>query len=102
MTGTVKMGKADDPSAVLDSSFRLRGIEGLRVADTSATPILGNCHIQTIAYATGMVCAEKLVAEYSLDRVPASISIGQKIANIGQQIANLTMPKKELPVETSA
>jgi choline dehydrogenase len=37
-TGTCKMGQNDDPMAVLDSSLRVRGVQGLRVVDCSAMP----------------------------------------------------------------
>jgi len=37
-TGTCKMGRNDDPLAVLDSSLRVRGVQGLRVVDCSAMP----------------------------------------------------------------
>jgi choline dehydrogenase-like flavoprotein len=36
--GTVKMGRPDDPMAVLDERLRLRGIAGLRVVDASVMP----------------------------------------------------------------
>ncbi|KAJ9491614.1 hypothetical protein VN97_g1612 [Penicillium thymicola] len=35
MTGTVKMGKADASDSAVDTHFRVRGIENLRVADMS-------------------------------------------------------------------
>jgi len=38
--GTAKMGTADDPLAVLDSGLKLRGIEGLWVADASVMPAI--------------------------------------------------------------
>jgi choline oxidase len=39
---TAKMGDddADDPMAVLDARLRVRGVDGLRVADSSAMPFL--------------------------------------------------------------
>lgn len=68
MTGTVKMGRkggAGEDVAV-DSDFRLIGFEGLRVADMSVVPIIMSCHVQAVAYLTGLTCAEKLIAEYQL------------------------------------
>jgi len=38
--GTVKMGREDDPMACVDTSFRLRGLAGLRVVDLSIAPVL--------------------------------------------------------------
>ncbi|KAL2161832.1 hypothetical protein VTH06DRAFT_7616 [Thermothelomyces fergusii] len=67
MTGTVKMGRPGDPDAAVDSSFRLVGVDGLRVADMSVVPVLASCHVQAVAYITGATCAEKLVKEYGLE-----------------------------------
>ena len=39
-TGTCQMGPDNDPMAVLDSSLRVRGVQGLRVVDCSAMPTL--------------------------------------------------------------
>lgn len=36
--GTAKMGRDDDPRAVLDERLRVRGVAGLRVIDASAMP----------------------------------------------------------------
>lgn len=37
-TSTAAIGKDNDPLAVLDSRFRVRGVKGLRVVDASAFP----------------------------------------------------------------
>ena len=40
--GTCKMGAADDPTAVVDETCKVIGIEGLRVADSSIMPQVTN------------------------------------------------------------
>jgi choline dehydrogenase len=54
--GTCKMGRSDDPMAVLDSELRVKGITGLRVVDASAMPCItsGNTAAPT------MMIAERL------------------------------------------
>ena len=51
--GTCKMGRADDPSAVVDSEMRFIGLEGLRIADASIMPTLtsGNTASPTLMIA---------------------------------------------------
>ena len=51
--GTCKMGRADDPLAVLDSELRVKGIHHLRVVDASAMPTItsGNTAAPTMMIA---------------------------------------------------
>ena len=51
--GTTKMGRADDPMAVLDARFRVRGVNGLRVVDAGAMPAItsGNTNSPTLMMA---------------------------------------------------
>lgn len=56
--GTCKMGQPDDPMAVLDHELRVRGVKGLRVADTSVMPLLNQGHTQMPAYAIGEKAAD--------------------------------------------
>jgi choline dehydrogenase len=47
---TAKIGAANDPMAVLDSKFRVRGTQGLRVVDASVFPSIPGYYIQTPIY----------------------------------------------------
>jgi choline dehydrogenase len=51
--GTTKMGRDNDPMAVLDSHCRVRGVNGLRVVDAGAMPTItsGNTNSPTLMLA---------------------------------------------------
>jgi len=52
------MGADKDLMAVLDAELRVRGVKGLRVADTSVMPLLNQGHTQMPAYAIGEKAAD--------------------------------------------
>lgn len=55
--GTARMGKGNDPYAVLDDNLCVRGIDGLRVIDASAMPFIpsGNTNAPVMALASRAV-----------------------------------------------
>lgn len=55
VSGTCRMGRDGDPMAVLDPTCRVRGIEGLRVVDASAFPLI----VRAGMYLPVMMLAEK-------------------------------------------
>ena len=62
--GTTKMGRDDDPMAVLDSRLRVRGVQALRVVDAGAMPTItsGNTNSPTLMLAekaAGWIRAER-------------------------------------------
>jgi choline dehydrogenase len=51
--GTTKMGREDDPMAVVDSRLKVRGVAGLRVVDAGVMPLItsGNTNSPTLMIA---------------------------------------------------
>jgi choline dehydrogenase len=51
--GTTRMGRADDPMAVVDSQLLVRGVAGLRVVDAGVMPTItsGNTNSPTLMIA---------------------------------------------------
>ena len=51
--GTARLGRADDPLAVVDPELRVRGVAGLRIADASVMPTItsGNTNSPTLMIA---------------------------------------------------
>ena len=63
--GTARMGRADDPRAVVDPECRVIGVERLRVADSSVFPRITNGNLN----APSIMVGEK-VADHVLGRAP--------------------------------
>lgn len=63
--GTVRMGAADDPGAVVDPEARVIGVDGLRVADSSIFPRIPNGNLN----APSIMVGEK-VSDHVLGRGP--------------------------------
>ncbi len=57
------MGAPDDPLAVLDPELRVRGVQGLRVADASVFPAIPSVN----PVVTVMITAERTAALISQD-----------------------------------
>jgi choline dehydrogenase-like flavoprotein len=53
LAGTCKMGPDSDPMAVVDQFCRVRGVQGLRVADTSVMPNVVRANTNTTAMTIG-------------------------------------------------
>jgi choline dehydrogenase len=60
---TCKIGSDDDPDAVLDSSFRVRGVKGLRVVDASVFPKIPGFFVVMPIYMIAEKAAEAILAD---------------------------------------
>jgi choline dehydrogenase len=60
LCGTCKMGPENDEMAVVDATLRVRGVEGLRVADASIMPRVPSNNIQVPVMMIGEKCADMI------------------------------------------
>jgi len=67
--GTCRMGRSDDPGAVVDPQGRVIGVEGLRVADSSIFPRITNGNLNAPSILVGEKISDSLLG---LDPLPAS------------------------------
>ena len=63
--GTCAMGGAEDPDAVLTPDLRVRGVEGLRVADASMMPVLPSANTNAPTQAIADRAADLVIASAS-------------------------------------
>ncbi|MBR3370587.1 MAG: choline dehydrogenase [Rhodobacteraceae bacterium] len=71
--GTARMGRADDPGAVVDPQGRVIGVQGLRVADSSVFPRITNGNLN----APSIMVGEKM-ADHILGRRLASENLSPR------------------------
>jgi choline dehydrogenase len=67
--GTARMGRADDPMAVVDPECRVIGVDGLRVADSSIFPQVTNGNLNGPSIMVGEKAADHILGRTPL---PAS------------------------------
>lgn len=61
--GTARMGRRDDPMAVVDPECRVIGVEGLRVADSSIFPRVTNGNLNAPSIMTGEKAADHILGK---------------------------------------
>ncbi|MEM9783312.1 MAG: choline dehydrogenase, partial [Pseudomonadota bacterium] len=64
--GTCRMGRRDDPGAVVDPETRVIGVEGLRVADSSIFPRITNGNLNGPSIMTGEKAADHILGRPAL------------------------------------
>lgn len=57
------MGKEEDEACVVNADFKVRGLQGLRVADMAVCPILTNNHTQINAYLIAERCGQVMLGK---------------------------------------
>jgi choline dehydrogenase len=60
--GTCRLGRDDDPQAVVDARLRVRGLANVRVADASVLPVLPHANTNLSAILAGEIAARELDA----------------------------------------
>ena len=67
--GTSRMGRSDDPMAVVDSECRVIGVDGLRVADSSIFPRITNGNLNAPSIMVGEKASDHVLGR---DPLPAA------------------------------
>ncbi|MGB7335520.1 MAG: choline dehydrogenase [Salaquimonas sp.] len=66
--GTARMGRADDPMAVVDPECRVIGVENLRLADSSIFPLIPNGNLNAPSIMVGEKAADHILGKDMLPR----------------------------------
>ena len=66
--GTARMGRADDPMAVVDPENRVIGVDGLRLADSSIFPLIPNGNLNAPSIMVGEKAADHILGRAPLPR----------------------------------
>ncbi|MGW7456845.1 GMC family oxidoreductase [Streptomyces sp. NPDC054797] len=69
-----KMGRADDPSAVVDSRFKVRGVERLRIVDASVFPRIPGFFIAVPVYMISEKASDVILGDASRTRTAVAAS----------------------------
>ncbi len=73
ISGTCRMGRANDPRTVVDDACRVLGVDGLRVVDCSVMPEIVRVNTHLTATMLGEAMADRMVHEATCGRRAAGI-----------------------------
>lgn len=63
--GSNRLGARNDPSAVVDTKFKVIGIDNVRVADASVMPVVVNANTQAATYVIAEKASEEILKHWS-------------------------------------
>ena len=66
--GTCRIGRADDPDAVVDPELRVIGVDNLRVADSSVFPRIPNGNLNAPSIMVGEKASDHILGRHMLPR----------------------------------
>ena len=73
LMGTCRMGPSSDPTAVVDDELRVRGVEGLRIADASIMPTMPSANTNAPTIMIGEKAADLIAG----NAPPAPVELSQ-------------------------
>ena len=77
--GTCKLGKKDDPMAVVDQYLRVYGVKNLRVVDCSIMPTLMSGHTQMPAYGIAEKAAEYIIQQNGVNATKRGAGVSSRL-----------------------